>query len=194
MEKINSFLKSKLLKIIVIVFLFIIIWKYNKLNSQSKLFEKLSIPECFVYKKDAYKNECINLYKKLRNPNISLIIKPPLRIPPGDLLNEFIQNGEMPIEKYWYFNEVYSDSSDSTSFNKQEIKLKDFSKWLNLVKDNRPLHYDNTELQRIMKKYSNRIKNNSMLIIGTQIPWVEAISYELLASKITTLDYTHKNY
>ncbi len=125
---------------------------------------------CYVYK-----NECINLYKKLRYPNLSLIIKPPLRIPTEDLFNEFIQNGGMPIKKYWYFNEVYSDSSASTSFNKQEIKFKDLSKWLDLVKNHRPLHYDNTELQRIMNKYSIRIKNNSMLIMGTQVPRVEAI-------------------
>jgi len=116
-------------------------------------------------------------------------------MPPQDLLNEFTQNGDMPITKEWYINEVYSDSTSLNTSNIQEIiKIKDFSKWLNQVKKHEPLNYGNTELQTIMNKYLNRIQNKSILIMGTQLPWIEAISYELLASKITTLDYTRKQY
>jgi hypothetical protein len=114
-------------------------------------------------------------------------------MPPQDLLNEFTQNGEMPITKEWYINEVYSDSA-TTSSNTTIIKKDEFHKWLNLVKKHLPLNYDNTELQTMMKKYLKRIENRTILIMGTQMPWVEAITYELLASKITTLDYTRRKY
>ncbi len=186
----NNFIKSKLYILIVIVCFLILFWKYKSLNSQLDLLIKISNPSCYKYKQ-----ECINLFKKLRYPNQSLIIRPPLRMPPQDLLNEFTQNGDMPITKEWYINEVYSDSTSLNTSNIQEIiKIKDFSIWLDKVKKHEPLNYGNTKLQTIMNKYLNRIQNKSILIMGTQLPWIEAISYELLASKITTLDYTRKQY
>jgi hypothetical protein len=186
----NNFIKSKLYILIVIVCFLILFWKYKSLNSQLDLLIKISNPSCYKYKQ-----ECINLFKKLRYPNQSLIIRPPLKMPPKDLINEFTQNGDMPITKEWYINEVYSDSTSLNTSNIQEIiKIKDFSIWLDKVKKHEPLNYGNTKLQTIMNKYLNRIQNKSILIMGTQIPWIEAISYELLASKITTLDYTRKQY
>jgi len=150
---------------------------------------KISNPECY-----AYKQECINLFKKLRYPNESLIIRPPLRMPPDDLLNEFTQNGEMPISRQWYINEVYSDASSANTNKQVLIRKEEFTNLLNKVRAHSPLNYNNTELQIVMKKYIKRIENKSILIMGTQIPWIEAISYEYLASKVTTLDYTRKKY
>ena len=66
-----------------------------------------------------YKNACLDLFKHLNNPNPSLFHRPPLSKPPSDLLNEFTQNGDMPITKYFYFNDVYSDA------NEKETKLKE---------------------------------------------------------------------
>ena len=186
----NYSIKSKLYILIVLICFLILLWKYDSLNNRLDLLMKISNPSCYKYKQ-----ECINLFKKLRYPNQSLIIRPPLRMPPKDLLNEFTQNGDMPITKEWYFNEVYSDSNSlNTSDIQKIIKIKDFSNWLDKVKKHEKLNYGNTELQKIMNKYSNRIQNKSILIMGTQLPWIEAISYELLASKITTLDYTRKQY
>ena len=45
-----------------------------------------------------------------------------------------------------------------------------------------------------MKKYKKHLKYQSLVVIGTQEPWIEAIGYWLSASKITTLDYTRKKY
>ena len=67
-----------------------------------------------------YQRKCNQLFIKLRYPNQSLIIRPPPQMPPDDLMNRFTQNGDMPITKNWYFNEVYSDSN-SNSKNVQEI-------------------------------------------------------------------------
>ena len=36
--------------------------------------------------------------------------------------------------------------------------------------------------------------NRSFLVVGTQLPWIEALALELNASHITTLDYTRKTY
>jgi len=82
------------------------IYLYN--NNNSKLKTEISTSKC-----NAYKKECIRLFKKLRFPNETLIIRPPLHMPPKYLLDEFTQNGEMPITKEFYFNEVYSDADSA---------------------------------------------------------------------------------
>ncbi len=135
-----------------------------------------------------YKSECVALFKKLRFPNQSLIIRPPLKLPPADLYKEFTQNGEMPITKEFYFDEVYSDSNSNDKQTNGIVTAKEFDEWLARVRANEPLNYANTEF--LMKKNLNQIKNQSLVVIGTQLPWIEAIGYELSASQIITLDYT----
>ena len=49
-------------------------------------------------------------------------------------------------------------------------------------------------LEAIMKKYLSKVQYKSLVVIGTRMPWVEAIGYSLLVSQITTLDYTRKHY
>ncbi len=56
-------------------------------------------------------------------------------MPPDDLLNEFIQNGEMPITNYWYSNDAYSDSNSDSKSLPVIISGKEFSGWLDLVKN-----------------------------------------------------------
>lgn len=141
-----------------------------------------------------YKSECVALFKKLRFPNQSLIIRPPLKLPPADLYKEFTQNGEMPITKEFYFDEVYSDSNSNDKQTNGIVTAKEFDEWLARVRANEPLNYANTELEFLMKKNLNQIKNQSLVVIGTQLPWIEAIGYELSASQIITLDYTRKKY
>ncbi len=50
---------------------------------------------------DAYKKTCLNLYRKLRHPNKALIHRPPLKMPPAELMNSFMQDGYMPLTKLW---------------------------------------------------------------------------------------------
>ena len=45
-----------------------------------------------------------------------------------------------------------------------------------------------------MKKYKEQINQKSLVVVGTQLPWIEAIGYELSAAQVTTLDYTRKKY
>jgi hypothetical protein len=162
----------------------------NQKNIQSSLSSLIfETNECTNYKR-----ECNQLFKKLRYPNQSLIIRPPLKMPPPDLMKKFTQNGDMPITKEWYINEVYSDSNSNDKNSQATVTANEFSKWLNKVKNNEPLNYFNTEMQVIMKKYKDHLESQSLVVIGTQLPWIEAIGYALTASKITTLDYTRKKY
>ena len=173
--------------ILMLIILYCLYMSLTELNFVSIKLE--SNNKCIEYKKD-----CMNLFKKLRYPNKSLIIRPPLKQPPDDLLNEFTQNGEMPITSYWYSNDVYSDSNSDKSITESIISRNEFSNWLDKVKRNDPLNYNNQFLQTTMTNYSNEIQNKTLVVIGTQIPWIEAIAYYLSASKITTLDYTRKKY
>jgi len=139
-----------------------------------------------------YQRKCNQLFKKLRFPNQSLVIDqhhPPPRMPPSHLLNRFTQNGDMPITKEWYFNEVYTSSNEI-----QIITSVKFNRLLDKVKSNKPLHYNNIELQIMMNKYKDYIKDKNLVVLGTRRPWIEAIAYYLDASQITTLEYNRKKY
>ena len=146
-------------------------------------------PECVLYRK-----ECFNLFKKLRYPNKSLIIRPPVRMPPDDLMDRFTQNGDMPILKQLYFDQVYPDSNLNETILQSQITFTEFNKWLIKVKNNEPLNYGDKKFHRIMRIYKNSIKDKSLVVIGTEKPWIEAIGFDLSASHITTLDYTRKQY
>lgn len=45
-----------------------------------------------------------------------------------------------------------------------------------------------------MKQYSDRIKDKSFLVVGTEYTWIEALALLFQAAQVTTLDYTHKRY
>ena len=81
-----------------------------------------------------YEQSCMDLYHKLRYPNMSLFFNPALKEPPPDLLDEFQQHGKMPIKKWWYINEVYSDSKGDQNKNKRVINKKEIDDLVNQVK------------------------------------------------------------
>ena len=100
----------------------------------------------------------------------------------------------MPIRRYWYFNEVYSDANQKSVNNKQIIpksvvdsfRLKDNNRAENQYKD----RYNH----QMMPKYTNFINGKSMVVLGTIKPWLEAIALDAGASKVITLEYTRKEY
>ena len=51
-------------------------------------------------------------------------------MPPADLMNRFTQNGDMPITKKNYFNEVYSDSNSYSKNIQENITVSQFAKLL----------------------------------------------------------------
>ena len=62
------------------------------------------------------------------------------------------------------------------------------------MRKQQPLGYGNTDFQTILTKYKEKIQSESIVIIGTIEPWIEALVYELEASRIVTLDYTRKTW
>lgn len=60
------------------------------------------------------------------------------------------------------------------------------------MQKNEPLGYGNTVFQPQFENYKTEIDSKSMVIIGTVEPWLEALAYEMNASRIITLDYTRK--
>ena len=168
----------------------------SKSESKDKSFVvklKDNIVEKFV-KTDPYTKKCINLYKKLRYPNQSLIMRPPPQKPPADMMDEFTMNGKMPITRYWYINEAYTDSNSDNKSVVQEVISTQFTQYLGMVKRKEALNYEDTKLNEVMHSYGEYIKDKTVAVIGTQLPWIEAIAYDIGASSITTLDYTRKKY
>ena len=168
---------------LILVFL-LILFLYFLINSPNSK----QLPNANYYK------NCLKLYKKLRFPNQSLIIRPPPRTPPPELYNDFIQNGEMPISRYFYRNDAYNDSN---SEKKEEVKRlidEDFDEMLDKVRKNKALNYGDKSMNRIIHSYSSEVKNKKFAVIGTIIPWIEAIAYDTGASHITTIDYTRNKY
>lgn len=141
-----------------------------------------------------YPDKCIDLFKKLRYPNTSLIIRPPPKKPPADMMNDFTMNGKMPITSYLYFNEAYSDSNSDNKSVITETISQTFHDQLKKVRNKQGLNYGDKVLNQIMHSYADKIKNKFVVVIGTQVPWIEAIAYDIGASFITTLDYNRKRY
>lgn len=144
-----------------------------------------------------YKTECLRLYKKLRFPNASLLFNPALKAPPPYMLNEFTMDGLMPIKKWWYLNDVYSDSTGAeadqsveNNRNRRIIKAQEINELMKRVRHNRRLNYGDKVLNSVLHWFSSRLVNKSMAVVGTQIPWIETIGLEIGCSKIVTLDYT----
>jgi hypothetical protein len=145
---------------------------------------------------DAYRKNCIELYTELRNPKPDSIHRPPLKEPPAHLMDEFTQNGDMPITKYWYFDMVYSDSNAKNTGVREIISKESVEKYrLSYGKNRAGFTYDDSFLlEQIMHKYSHFISRKTIAVIGTENPWVEAIALDTNSSKVYTFDYTRKEY
>ena len=143
--------KKKFCFILLLIAFLFWLWRPNKNNSVHSKIQQTE--EININKNYNYKKECDKLFKKLRYPNQSLIMRPPPKMPPAELMNRFTQNGDMPITKEFYINEVYSDSNSNDKNKQAIVTATEFNGWLNKVKNNQPLNYGNIELQVIMKKY-----------------------------------------
>ena len=135
MHKSRFNLLSTILSLLIVAILFCI---YNSSQNIIKLFN----PNSSKVKQNANENtreqhyvqSCLALYHKLRFPDMSLFFNPALKEPPANLLDEFTQHGEMPIKKWWYINDVYSDSKGDQSKVQRVIKQKEIGDLISRVK------------------------------------------------------------
>jgi len=171
--------------------LFFLLYLFNSIFFRNYEMKINKADKCYEYK-----NECIRLFHKIRYPKNGTIFRPPLKEIPKELYEEFTQNGFMPLRKKWYINEAYADASSVFDIDTKKtiVRKSEIDMWRDKVKKKVALNYGNTELQNIMFKYSNKLQGQNVAIIGTQLPWIEAISLEIGMGKITTLDYTRKKY
>jgi hypothetical protein len=144
--------------------------------------------------KTVYRDKCMQLFKKINTPNMSLFFRPPLNKPPDDMFDEFTQHGQMPITKYLYVNEVYADSKNDEKNTQKVITRAELDMYRDKVRRGEALGYNDKVLSELMGSYRQMLEAKTITVVGTQLPWVEAIALEVGASKITTLDYTHNKY
>jgi len=93
-------------------------------------------------------------------------------------------NGQCQIGKPWYID----DSAPSVP---GHFTAEHFSSLLKL--DNQGViinHYgDRNTLKPALKRYINAIKNKHVAVIGTEVPWAEAVLINLGVDKVTTVEY-----
>lgn len=189
--------------LIFIIFLVILLllFQNNEYTIKENLFylKKIkSFIEVFSDNKSEYKQNCLKLFKKKRSIDSSLLFKPPLKKPPADLLEEFQQNGDMPIKKYSYYNDVYQDSDSLINGSNEKINEQTFNDLLNKINKNESFnYYHDTNLKDLFLSdnyYKKSLKNKTIVVFGTILMWIETLAYIAGSSKIFTLDFTRKTY
>ncbi|RNA41841.1 hypothetical protein BpHYR1_001209 [Brachionus plicatilis] len=147
-----------------------ILQSINDKQAKGELFK-----EFFLKSDDKYLSKCVDLFKKLRYPNTSLIIRPPPRKPPADMMDDFTMNGKMPITGYLYFNEAYLDSNSDNRSVISEIISENFYGQLKKVRNNQGLNYGDKVLNQMMHSYAEKIKNKFVVVIGTQLQTMDLV-------------------
>lgn len=176
--------------LIALLFLFQYMTRYTYINnSNPEVEDTLTNREQPVASTNQlYTKQCLQLFRKLRYPNKSLFHNPPLDKPPPEMYDDFTQNGLMPIKRSWYFNDVQFSNDRSV------IPESTIDSWLTSIRANKPLRYNDLSLRELMYTLEAAIKNKTIAVIGTIDPWIEAMAFELGATKITTLEYNNKKY
>jgi len=126
-----------------------------------------------------------------RQPAAPVIPAP--RYPPTDTVSNFTQNGQCPLAS----NGRYMDQSNSSSSNKSlYYSASTFSRLMEADRRGEIIsHYGDP--QRLLKptlvRYQNQIQGGHVAVVGTAMPWAEAILINLGAGRITTLEYRTLN-
>ena len=194
----KSPLKHTTIVIVALIFILYIFFDGTSIeNGHSTVSGNGNENENYPNKRE-YRHNCMKLFKKLRNPDPKLIIRPPPKIPPPEMLNDFIDNGKMPITRSFYFDDAYSDSMT----NKIEISNKipvipksDIDTAVKQAINNENTnYYSDFFMRRSMFEYRKNLEKKTFAVFGTILPWVESIAYACGSSKIFTFDYTRKEY
>jgi hypothetical protein len=137
----------------------------------------------------------LGLIQQIEISKKNLFFDPPLKKPPANMFYEFTQHGKMPIKKWWYINDLYSDSKgENKNIKKRTINSTEIDDLRNKIKTNQRYAYGDLILNELMHSFGKTLNNKSLAVIGTQIPWIEAIGLETNCSSIATLDYTRAEY
>lgn len=137
-----------------------------------------------------YLTKCINcqmVYKRMMMKK-SAVGWPPPKYPPYHLIKNFTQNGEMPIIGYYYDAQKYSGSNAYVAeWNNMLIK-----ELVNKYNNHIPCGtYNNVEQQELIRTVLNDydLNNKTIVVIGSELPWLEAILTTKDPKSITTIEY-----
>jgi len=109
--------------------------------------------------------------------------------PPADTISDFTQHGQCPLKSnVWYF-----DQSNATSSN-QPLYFNAFTFGRLMNEDRRGKiisHYGDRcrRLKPTLGRYRHHIHGGHVAVVGTEMPWAEAIMINLGAGRVTTLEY-----
>lgn len=139
--------------VILMTYMFIrSVLKFNRMNSEIKeLREDISreqrLKKIILKRKvlneskdffgqncEDYRRNCFNLFDKLRFPNENLVFRPALKEIPTYLLDQFTQNGDLPLSSNWYFNEVFNDADSNRRSKSAPVDIKLFDLYRHKVR------------------------------------------------------------
>jgi len=114
------------------------------------------------------------------------VIQPPPSNPPPSLLKNFTIDGKCPVTRFWYFDH----RSSGMKSNRTHFDAEKFRKLLELdYKTNVNVYHDKNVLKPALLKYKHIIQGKHVAVIGTEIPWAEAMLVNLGAQSVITIDY-----
>ena len=138
-----------------------------------------------------YKHNCLRLFRDIRLPIGRLKYVHAVAEPPEDMMSS-----DMPLVNLWYFDDL-----DPMFRMKNKTKLPvdadlfdKYRKQVSKIDSLEDLDTKKTDiaLLNLFKSYGQLIDSRSMLVMSSVSLWAEALAYELGASQITTLAFTHK--
>lgn len=126
---------------------------------------------------------CPNMFHRMAHTPYKVILPPPRR-PPPHLKNEsFTIDGQCPLA-FWYFNNAAKVRVlrpwNATKF--RDLLARD--KMANINS-----YGDRNVLKPALIKYKHITEGKHVAVVGTQIPWAEAMLLNLGAKSITTIEY-----
>jgi hypothetical protein len=119
---------------------------------------------------------------------------PPSHTIPAELLSEFTQNGAMPVQRYAYVNEALDKSNPLYATRQRVISPSEVTGWRVRVRNEQALSYNTLAMERTMKEHRTQLQGRSLLVLGSQQPWVEALGLEMGARTVTTVDHADKTF
>ena len=129
---------------------------------------------------------CLNtLYRMAHSPYT--VVKPPPKRPPPELVRNYTIDGQCPISAYVYSDDTISGPKPpKLRYNPEEFR--NFLQRDNVSNINS--YQDRNALKPALHKYVRLIREKRVAVIGTAIPWAEAMLVNLGANSVTTVEYS----
>ncbi|VDI41410.1 Hypothetical predicted protein [Mytilus galloprovincialis] len=132
----------------------------------------------------------INCGKIFRNKNIDRahgLLHAPKTIP-KNMMIEFTMNNRIPVSKWYWDTELYLGKKAKKPVWSEQL----IEDWINMAKQgNLSGTYGTADTNGLRDglKHAPHIKNGRVMVIGSEIPWVEACVLEAGAREVVTLEY-----